>query len=98
MNYLLMYLKFIDQIIINHDKRRDPLRYIFLKSFCPKSSTPIMNAPLMGIFLNLNLFIICPSFTLLLLLKHISPTRQLKYKVIGTGYASKFGTWWLTMG
>jgi hypothetical protein len=25
MNYLLLYLKFIDQIIINHDKRRDPI-------------------------------------------------------------------------
>jgi hypothetical protein len=27
MNYLLIYLKFIDQIIVNHDKRRDPLRH-----------------------------------------------------------------------
>jgi hypothetical protein len=27
MNYLLIYLNFIDQIIINHDKRRDPLRH-----------------------------------------------------------------------
>ena len=24
LNYLLIYLKFIDQIIENHDKRRDP--------------------------------------------------------------------------
>jgi hypothetical protein len=27
MNYLLIYLNFIDQIIVNHDKRRDPLRH-----------------------------------------------------------------------
>jgi hypothetical protein len=27
MNYLLIYLKFIDQIIINHDKRQDPLQH-----------------------------------------------------------------------
>jgi hypothetical protein len=25
MNYLLIYLKLIDQIIENHDKRRDPM-------------------------------------------------------------------------
>ena len=43
MNYLL-YLNFIDQIIVNHDKHRDPLRhspYVL----CPKSSTPTVNAP-----------------------------------------------------
>jgi hypothetical protein len=27
MNYLLIYLKFIDQIIVYHDKCRDPLRH-----------------------------------------------------------------------
>jgi hypothetical protein len=27
MNYLLIYLKIIDQIIVNHDKRRDPLQH-----------------------------------------------------------------------
>jgi hypothetical protein len=27
MNYLLIYLNFIDQIIVNHDKRRDPLQH-----------------------------------------------------------------------
>ena len=35
LNYLLIYLKFIDQIIENHDKRRD-LRKQILKSFVPK--------------------------------------------------------------
>ena len=35
MNYLLNYLKFIDQIKENHDKRRDPMR-IVRKSFVPK--------------------------------------------------------------
>jgi hypothetical protein len=27
MNYLLIYLNIIDQIIVNHDKRWDPLRH-----------------------------------------------------------------------
>ena len=27
MNYLFIYLKLIDQIIVNHDKRRDPLQH-----------------------------------------------------------------------
>jgi len=35
MNYLLIYLKFIDQIIENHDKRRHPIQKV-LKSFVPK--------------------------------------------------------------
>jgi hypothetical protein len=35
MNYLLIYLKFIDQILENHDKRRDPIQKV-LKSFVPK--------------------------------------------------------------
>ena len=35
MNYLLIYLEFIDQIIENRDKRRNPMR-IVLKSFVPK--------------------------------------------------------------
>jgi hypothetical protein len=35
MNYLLIYLKFIDQIIENHDKRRDQMQKV-LKSFVPK--------------------------------------------------------------
>ena len=35
MNYLFIYLKFVDQIIKNHDKRRDPMQ-IVLKSFVPK--------------------------------------------------------------
>ena len=35
MNYLLIYLKFIDQIIENHDKCRDPMQKV-LKSFVPK--------------------------------------------------------------
>jgi hypothetical protein len=35
LNYLLIYLKFIDQIIENHDKRRHVCN-IFLKSFVPK--------------------------------------------------------------
>jgi hypothetical protein len=35
MNYLLIYLKFIDQIIENRDKRRDPMQKV-LKSFVPK--------------------------------------------------------------
>jgi hypothetical protein len=35
MNYLLNYLKFIDQIIENHDKSRDRMQKV-LKSFVPK--------------------------------------------------------------
>jgi hypothetical protein len=35
MNYLLIYLKFIDQIIENHDKRQDRMQKV-LKSFVPK--------------------------------------------------------------
>ena len=35
MNYLLIYLNFIDQIIENHDKHRDPMQKV-LKSFVPK--------------------------------------------------------------
>jgi hypothetical protein len=35
MNYLLIYLKFIDQIIEDHDKRRDRIQNV-LKSFVPK--------------------------------------------------------------
>jgi hypothetical protein len=35
MNYLLVYLIFIDQIIENHDKRRDRIQKV-LKSFVPK--------------------------------------------------------------
>ena len=35
LNYLLIYLKFIDQIIENHDKRRD-LRKKIMKSCVPK--------------------------------------------------------------
>ena len=35
MNFLLIYLKYIDQIVENHDKRRDS-RNIVLKSFVPK--------------------------------------------------------------
>jgi hypothetical protein len=35
MNYLLIILKFIDQIIENHDKRRDPMQKV-LKSCVPK--------------------------------------------------------------
>ena len=35
MNYLLIYVKFIDQIIINHDKHQDQCD-IVLKSFVPK--------------------------------------------------------------
>jgi hypothetical protein len=35
MNYLLIYLKFIDQIIKNHDKHRDRMQKV-LKSFVPK--------------------------------------------------------------
>ena len=27
MNYLIIYLNFIDKIIINHEKRRDPMRH-----------------------------------------------------------------------
>jgi hypothetical protein len=44
MTYLLIYLEFIDQIIVNRNKRRDPMQHspIFL---CPKSSTPIVNGP-----------------------------------------------------
>jgi hypothetical protein len=42
MNYLPIYLKFIDQIIENHDKRRDPMQKV-LKSFLPK--VPTVNAP-----------------------------------------------------
>ena len=34
MNYLLIYLKIIDQIIVNNDKRRNPL---VLKSLSPLS-------------------------------------------------------------
>ena len=35
MNYLLIYLNIIDQIIENHDKRRDPWKKV-LNSFVPK--------------------------------------------------------------
>ena len=35
MNYLLIYVEFIDQIIINHDKHQDQCD-IVLKSFVPK--------------------------------------------------------------
>jgi hypothetical protein len=35
LNYLLIYLKFIDQIIENRDKRRGPMQKV-LKSFVPK--------------------------------------------------------------
>ena len=35
MNYLIIYLKFIDQIIEYHDKRRDPMPKV-LKSCVPK--------------------------------------------------------------
>ena len=35
MNYLLTYLKFIDQLIKNRDKCRDPSK-IVLKAFVPK--------------------------------------------------------------
>ena len=35
MNYLLIYVKFIDQIIVNHDKNQDQCDKV-LKSFVPK--------------------------------------------------------------
>jgi hypothetical protein len=38
MNYLLIYLKFIDQVIENHDKRPDPMQKV-LKSFVPEVVT-----------------------------------------------------------
>ena len=40
MNYLLIYVKFIDQIIINRDKNQDQCD----KVLCPKSSTSTVNA------------------------------------------------------
>ena len=43
MNYLLIYLKFIDQIIENRDKRRDSMQKVLV--LCPKSSTSTVNAP-----------------------------------------------------
>ena len=35
MNYLLIYVNFIDQIIVNHDKNQDQCDKV-LKSFVPK--------------------------------------------------------------
>ena len=45
MNYLLIYLKFIDQIIVNHDKHRHPLRHS-PSVLRPKSRIPTVNAPI----------------------------------------------------
>ena len=44
MNYLFIYLKITDQIIINHDKRQDPMRHS-PQFLCLKSSTPTVNGP-----------------------------------------------------
>ena len=44
MTYLLIYLLFINQIIINHNKRRDPMRHSF-QLLCPKNNSPLVNGP-----------------------------------------------------
>ena len=44
MNYLLIYLKCIDQIVVNHDKHRDSMRHS-PQVLCPKSSTLTVNGP-----------------------------------------------------
>ena len=44
MTYLLISLKFIDQIIVNYNKRRDPMQQSH-EFLCPKSSTPTVNGP-----------------------------------------------------
>jgi hypothetical protein len=50
MNYPLIYLQFIDQIIENHDKHRDPMQKV-LKSFVPKI-VPQPWMPSLAIFIN----------------------------------------------
>ena len=67
MNYLLIYLKFIDQIVINHDKHQVLLRHS-PSVLCPKSSTPTVNAP---IDLLANPTRLCPCW--LLLNTHLTP-------------------------
>jgi hypothetical protein len=49
MNYLLIYLKFIDQMIENHDKNQDWMQKV-LKSFVPKVLPQPWMAPHMSYY------------------------------------------------
>ena len=55
MNYLFIYLKYIDQIIVNHDKCRDSVRHS-PKVVCPKNSTPTVNAPKDQVYFNIFIY------------------------------------------